>query len=233
MRTCNETAPELVLAWHWLTTAEDKTSGLNSFFTTLRLQVRPDKASALTAIDKLLHGCACATHGKNIVETTECHGWTLAYALAWLSVSGGNSVMPPWVRHEFPMASDIIRLLRDTACSDQQCDWCSKRHNARYELKHWFGFDDFRPDPPDQDGRPMQQAIVEAAMRREHILGILPTGTGKSLCYQIPALSRYDKTGLINILAPVSYELLFCKPAFWLTQDKTNRHLPMTEFKAQ
>ena len=141
--------------------------------------------------------------------------------------------MPPWVRHEFPMASDLIRQLRDTACSDQQCDWCSKRHNARYELKHWFGFDDFRPDPPDKDGRPMQQAIVEAAMRREHILGILPTGTGKSLCYQIPALSRYDKTGLINILAPVSYELLFCKPAFWLTQDKSNRHLPMTEFNAQ
>ena len=32
-------------------------------------------------------------------------------------------------------------------------------------------------------------------MAGEHVLGILPTGTGKSLCYQIPALSRYDKTG--------------------------------------
>ena len=46
----------------------------------------------------------------------------------------------------------------------------------------------------------MQQAIVEAAMAGEHVLGILPTGTGKSLCYQIPALSRYDKTGALTVV---------------------------------
>src|SRR4030067_3658787 len=37
-------------------------------------------------------------------------------------------------------------------------------------------------------------------MRGEHVLGILPTGTGKSLCYQIPALSRYDKTGALTVV---------------------------------
>ena len=46
----------------------------------------------------------------------------------------------------------------------------------------------------------MQQVIVETAMSREHVLGILPTGTGKSLCYQIPALSRYDKTGALTVV---------------------------------
>ena len=46
----------------------------------------------------------------------------------------------------------------------------------------------------------MQQAIVEAAMAGEHVLGILPTGTGKSLCYQIPALSHYDKTGALTVV---------------------------------
>ena len=46
----------------------------------------------------------------------------------------------------------------------------------------------------------MQQAIVEAAMAGEHALAILPTGTGKSLCYQIPALSRYDKTGALTVV---------------------------------
>jgi ATP-dependent DNA helicase RecQ len=49
-------------------------------------------------------------------------------------------------------------------------------------------------------GRPLQQLIVEAAMIGRHALAILPTGTGKSLCYQIPALSRYDKTGALTIV---------------------------------
>ena len=67
-------------------------------------------------------------------------------------------------------------------------------------MKRWFGFDEFRPEPADDDGRPMQQAIVEAAMAGKHVLGILPTGAGKSLCYQIPALSRYDKTGALTVV---------------------------------
>ena len=61
----------------------------------------------------------------------------------------------------------------------------------------------FRRVPPraaGKDGRSLQQAIVEAAMRGEHVLGILPTGTGKSLCYQIPALSRHHKTGALTVV---------------------------------
>ena len=46
----------------------------------------------------------------------------------------------------------------------------------------------------------MQQAVVEAALAGEHVLTILPTGAGKSLCYQIPALSRYDKTGVLTVV---------------------------------
>jgi ATP-dependent DNA helicase RecQ len=128
------------------------------------------------------------------------HGWPLAYALAWLSVAGGNSVMPPWVRHQFPQAGALIKRLRDTACAEPTCEWCREKHNAQKELAHWFGFPEFRPEPADDDGRPLQQSIVEAAMRGEHVLAILPTGTGKSLCYQIPALSRFDKTGALTVV---------------------------------
>ena len=46
----------------------------------------------------------------------------------------------------------------------------------------------------------MQKSMVEAAMAGEHVLGILPTGTGKSVCYQIPALSRFDKTGALTVV---------------------------------
>ena len=64
-----------------------------------------------------------------------------------------------------------------------------------------LGFDDFRPEPRDEDAeRPMQQSVVEAALAGEHVLAVLPTGSGKSLCYQVPALSRYDKTGALTVV---------------------------------
>ena len=93
-----------------------------------------------------------------------------------------------------------MRRLRDQACRDGECEWCRQRHDARTELTRWFGFDDFRTEPAVEDGRPLQQSIVEAAMAGEHILGILPTGAGQSLCYQLPAPSRYDKTGALTVV---------------------------------
>ena len=194
-------SPYLVAAWHWLTTANEDRSGFNTFFSSLRGALRPSDAQAHEAIRVRLAEVACRTHGREIVADPGRHGWALAYALAWLSVSGGNSVMPPWVRHEFPEAGRIVRTLRDTACTDPGCGWCRERHDARKELTRWFGFEDFRPEPFDPDTRrPLQRSIVEAAMAGKHVLGILPTGTGKSLCYQIPALSRYDKTGALTVV---------------------------------
>ena len=191
--------PDLLAAWHWLTTGEGG-EGFDKVFTSLRHSPRPTDAEAHDAISARLDGNACRTHTREVMPEAVRQGWPLAYALAWLSVSGGNSVMPPWVRHQFPEAGRLVRRLRDAVCADAACDWCRERHDARKELARWFGFSGFRPEPEDEDGRPMQQSIVEAAMAGEHVLGILPTGTGKSVCYQVPALSRYDKTGALTVV---------------------------------
>ena len=197
-----EAAPDLLAAWHWLITPDPKGKdrAINNFFSVLRGSRRPLDSEALSAINKRLTGIACTTHGRQVMADAVSCGWSLAYALAWLSVAGGNSVMPPWVRHQFPDAGRLVRLLRDTACSARDCDWCREHHDARKELKRWFGFKDFRPKPTGGDGRSMQQSIVEATMAGKHVLGILPTGTGKSLCYQLPALSRYNKTGALTVV---------------------------------
>ena len=195
----SEAPSDLLAAWHWLTTADGGT-GFDRVFASVRRLGRPSDAEANDAIHTRLSGDACETHAREVITDAVRHGWALAYALAWLSVSGGNSVMPPWVRHQFPEAGQLVRRLRDGACIDPACGWCRERHDARKELSRWFGFDRFRPEPTDEAGRPMQQSIVEAAMAGEHVLGILPTGTGKSLCYQIPALSRYDKTGALTVV---------------------------------
>ena len=194
-----EASPELLKAWHWLTTT-DNGAGFDSVFEGLRHSPRPSDAEASEAIHACLEGNACQTAAREIVVEAIRHGWSLAYALAWLSVAGGNSVMPPWVRHQFPEAGRLVRRLRDNACTDAGCGWCRERHDARKELSRWFGFPDFRPEPADEAGRSLQQSIAEAAMAGNHVLGILPTGTGKSVCYQIPALSRYDKTGALTVV---------------------------------
>ena len=195
-------APDLLAAWHWLCTPEPTgvDRALDGLFFQLRQAGRPSREEAKAAIGRRLDNAACATQAREVVADAVSFGWPLAYALAWLSVAGGNSVMPPWVRHQFPEAGRIVRRLRDIACTDPSCGWCSEFHNAGRELKRWFDHDGFRPEPADEDGRPIQQAIVEEAMAGRHALGILPTGTGKSLCYQIPALSRYDKTGALTVV---------------------------------
>ena len=108
--------------------------------------------------------------------------------------------MPPWVRMQFREAGLIVRHLRDTNCGDPACGWCSDKNDPNKALQRWFGFPAFRPEPVDEMGRPLQECIVAEAMAGRSVLGILPTGTGKSVCYQIPALSRFDKTGALTVV---------------------------------
>ncbi|TVQ20996.1 MAG: DNA helicase RecQ [Spirochaetaceae bacterium] len=58
-------------------------------------------------------------------------------------------------------------------------------------LKHSFGFDDFKPN---------QQHIVESWLSGKDVFAALPTGGGKSLCYQLPALIR---DGLTVVVSPL------------------------------
>ena len=113
LETLRGANPELLTAWHWLTTTRDG-PGFDKVFNVVRRSPRPADYQAYESIRALTDGDACQTHTREIVENAGSHNWGLAYALAWLSVSGGNSVMPPWVRHQFPEAGRLVKRLRDT-----------------------------------------------------------------------------------------------------------------------
>jgi ATP-dependent DNA helicase RecQ len=62
---------------------------------------------------------------------------------------------------------------------------------AQRALRATFGFEDFRPG---------QGAIIETVLGGADVLAIMPTGSGKSLCYQLPALLR---DGLTVVVSPL------------------------------
>lgn len=65
-------------------------------------------------------------------------------------------------------------------------------HQAALEaLTRYFGYDSFRPG---------QQGIVEALLAGRDVLGVMPTGAGKSVCYQIPAALSPGVTLVISPL---------------------------------
>jgi len=197
------TAPGLLAAWHGLLPQEGERAGLDAFFMSIRSARRPDAEATRRAVAEFLAPLACATRTRRLLDEDLARpdaAWVLAYALAWLSVAGGNSVLPPWVLYQFPDTTRLLAELRDRACDDPGCAWCAEHHDPRRVLKNWFGFDAFRPEPADAQGRSLQGEIVAAVLRGEHVLGILPTGTGKSVCYQVPALSRHYNTGALTVV---------------------------------
>jgi ATP-dependent DNA helicase RecQ len=193
-------APDAALAYHHLTTCGEASAGFDALFQFLHGPA-PDEAAAHSAIRRLLDGCACNHRLEQTLGrlSDPRNGWPMSYALSWISITGGDSVMAPWVRMQFPQAGRIVRHLRDTNCGNPACGWCAENNNPNAALERWFGFPAFRPRPVDDIGRPLQERIVAEAMAGKSVLGILPTGTGKSVRYQIPALSRFDKTGALTV----------------------------------
>lgn len=63
--------------------------------------------------------------------------------------------------------------------------------NINETLKHYFGYDSLRPG---------QQELIEGILQRKDVLGIMPTGAGKSLCYQVPALML---DGITIVVSPL------------------------------
>lgn len=63
--------------------------------------------------------------------------------------------------------------------------------NLEQELKNYLGFDEFRPG---------QKEVIETALTKRNCFAMLPTGTGKTICYQ---LAGHLMDGLVLIVSPL------------------------------
>ena len=58
-------------------------------------------------------------------------------------------------------------------------------------LKQYFGHSQFRPG---------QEALIDALLAGQDVLGVMPTGAGKSICYQLPAMML---PGITLVISPL------------------------------
>ena len=132
----------------------------------------------------------------NIIAQNPCE---LAYALALIDTTDYRSITPAWVLRNYPNVENVVRRLRHTICP-QGCNYCNKYLDIHYNLKQYFGYDQFRT----YEGEPLQERSVQAAVEGKSLLAIFPTGGGKSLTFQLPALMEGRTLhGLTVVISPL------------------------------
>lgn len=166
----------------------------------LALGTEADNQAMLLQRFTTLNRGRCCLNSVRVLDGNE-GPLILAYIHSWLTVAGGESVLPYWLCRAIPSLRPYLKHLRQVSCNSPECGYCVEMHSPTKALQRHFGFESFRAKPalstrPDQS---LQEEIVSTAMDGQSLLGILPTGGGKSLCFQIPALHRYECTGALTI----------------------------------
>ena len=134
---------------------------------------------------------------QNLIDN---HPAELAYALSLIRTDDSASITPPWLLRHYPEIENIIRILCGTPCQDDNCRFCRDRLNVRKALKRIFNFDSFRT----YNGEPLQENAAQAAVNGKSLLAVFPTGGGKSLTFQLPALMAGQTAhGLTVVISPL------------------------------
>ncbi len=139
--------------------------------------------------------CEHAELTKLILE----HPIELSYCLALINCRNRYSITPPWVLKNYPETERVLNALRNRPCVTG-CVYCNQALNIHKGLKTYFGFNSFRTYAGDQ----LQENAVRAAIDNKSLLAVFPTGGGKSITFQVPALmSGVATKGLTVVISPL------------------------------
>lgn len=143
--------------------------------------------------------CEQADLAKIISE----HPVQLAYCLSLINSFIHHkkvySITPPWVLKNYPEVEHIMFQLRNKPCISG-CSYCNNALDIYKGMKRFFGFDSFRT----YEGEPLQEKAVKAAVDNKSLLAVFPTGGGKSITFQLPALMSGESVkGLTIVISPL------------------------------
>lgn len=131
------------------------------------------------------------------------HPVQLAYCLSLINSfiyhKKVHSITPPWVLKNYPEVERIMFHLRNKPCICG-CGYCNNALDIHKGLKRFFGFDSFRT----YEREPLQEKAVKAAVDNKSLLAVFPTGGGKSITFQLPALMSGESVkGLTIVISPL------------------------------
>jgi ATP-dependent DNA helicase RecQ len=148
-------------------------------------------------IHEKFHAQIC--ENANLLKMITEYPIALAYCLALINTRSRYSITPPWVLRNFPEVANIMFLLRNNPCL-KGCVYCNDSLDIHKGLKRFFGFDSYRT----YAGEPLQERAVKAAVSNKSLLAVFPTGGGKSITFQVPALmSGINSKGLTVVISPL------------------------------
>jgi len=145
----------------------------------------------------LLQGQVCAS--LDISMIIRDNPVELSYALALALTSNNRSTLSSWVLYEFPESQSVLDKLKFNNCQNPECLFCANQLDPTTALNEFFGYKEFRKFDYD-DEVSLQERTVRAGLSAESFVAVFPTGGGKSLTFQLPALMRGVQTRQLTVV---------------------------------
>lgn len=168
-----------------------QTDGFAAFFRAINFHAMPEKLESL--IQDYFAQKIC--HHAQLSNFIRHYATELAYVLSLIHCDHRYSITPPWLLHQYPKISLIYNKLCNTPCK-KSCDYCREFLDVNKGLKRYFNYDQFRQ----YEGKHLQQEAAQAAIKQQSFLAIFPTGGGKSITFQVPALMQGESCKALTLV---------------------------------
>lgn len=171
--------------------------GFSGFFKTVGYTC--DESNVSHLIHEFFKGRIC--RNADIESIAKNSPEMCAYVCALLNTNNRESVLPLWVLHKFPSIFNYLNVLRFRRCDDPKCEYCQNQIDPLKALSRFFG-DQYTSFRKFSSGEmvPLQEQVVSHAIEGKSLLAIFPTGGGKSLAFQLPALMAGEASRALTVV---------------------------------